>query len=238
MKTLVNVRASSWLLLTGLCSSYVLALGLPVSWGWENGPLESIQAVILLAGAFLAGIAGYQQRDMAAGKVWCVAALLWLGMLGRELSWGAALSAPSGMDALIGPFYSSSLLWWKPAVVWVCSAMALLAIYWVVRYRLIARVAVRWWHEAAMPWGCLIAFAIAMALSAVTEGHGSTLMAHIAPSARMVMEEMAETWAYVALWWAQWRLVHHMHDWRASSYLQTMHFSMRGLGEGFERRPI
>lgn len=238
MKTLVNVRASSWLLLVGLCSSYVLAMGLPLSWGWENGPLESFQAVLLLVGACLAGIAAYQQRDMAAGKVWCVAILLWLGMLGRELSWGAVFKAPLGMDPLTGPLYSSNVLWWKPAVVWVCSAMLAAALYWVVRYRLITRVGMRWWREAAMPWGCLAVFAVAMLLSAWAEGHGAWLMGMVAPAARMVMEEMAETWAYMALWWAQWRLVHHMQEWRASSYLQTMHFSMRDLGEGFERRPI
>lgn len=238
MKTLVNTRSSSWLLLGGLCACFMLAVGLPTSWGWENGPLENFQAITLLLGGLVAVMAAWQQRGMDAHKIWCVAAMLWLGMLGRELAWGAVFLPAQGFHPEAGPRYSSSVLWWKPAVVWVCSIMLVACAYWVLRYRLIPRVLLRWLRERAMPWGCLVVFVAAMLLSALAEGHGSLALSHLPHTTTMVMEEMAECWAYLSLWWGQWVLVHHMQEWRSSSYLQTMHFSLSSLGERFERRSI
>lgn len=238
MKTLINVRLSTWVLLLGLCVSYVCAAALPASWGWENGPLETYQAVTLLVGVLLSWIAAYQQRDMSTSKIWLVASLFWLGMLGRELAWGAVFLPAMGVDPQSGPRYTSSVLWWKPAVVWVCSALLVVCLYWVVRYRLLQRVVLRWLRERSMTWGCLMVFVLAMVMGAMAEGHAGGLLDKLPESARMVMEEMAECWAYMALWWAQWRLVHDMQDWRASSYLQAMHFALPSLGESFERRSI
>lgn len=238
VKTLLNLRASDAWLLLGLCLCFVGASGLPASWGWENGPLESFQAFTLLLGMLMAWLAAYQQRDMAASKIWMVASLFWLGMLGRELAWGAVFLAPLGMDAESGPRYTSSVLWWKPAVVWVGAAMLLMCAYWTARYRLLSRVVLRWMREHDLPWGGLAVFVLAMVLSALAEGHAGDKLAHLSESSRMAMEEMCECWAYMALWWAQWRLVHTMQDWRGSSYLQTMHFSLGSLGESFERRSI
>ena len=238
MKTLNNVRSSSWLLLGGLCACFMLAMGLPASWGWENGPLENVQALTLLVGLVVAVIAAVQQRSMAAGKIWWVAALFWLAMLGRELAWGAVFLPAQGFNPETGPRYSSSVLWWKPAVVWVCSAMLAACAYWVLRYRLVPRVLLRWLRERAMPWGCLGVFVLAMLLSALVEGHGKLPIPHLPESMLLAMEEMAECWAYLSLWWAQWVLVHHMQEWRTSSYLQTLHFSISAVGESFERRAI
>ena len=217
MKTLVNVRASSWVLLLGLLASFVAAAGLPAFWGWENGPLESFQSLILLLGMSTAWWAAYRQRDASTSKIWLVASLFWLGMLGRELAWGAVFLPPVGMHAESGPTYTSSILWWKPAVVWVCSAMLLACVYWVLRYRLISRVVVRWWREGQMPWGCLAVFVLSMLLGAVAEGHGAgEWLQSLGEGTRMAMEEMCECWAYMALWWAQWRLVQVAHGWHAS----------------------
>lgn len=238
MKTLVTVRSSSWVLLLGLCVSFVAASGLPMSWGWENGPLENFQAVTLLIGMLVAWMAAYQQRDMGSSKIWLVASMFWLGMFGRELAWGAVFMPPLGVDEHGAPYYTSSVLWWKPAVVWVCVGMLLACVYWVARYRLLTRVVLRWLGERSMPWGCLAVFVLAMVLSAVAEGHGITWLAKLSAPNLMAMEEMSECWAYLALWWAQWRLVHEMQDWRASNYLQTMHFSFSSLSKRFERRSI
>lgn len=238
MKTLINMRSSTGLLLGGLCACFMLAMGLPVSWGWENGPLENLQAVILLVGMLVAVMAAGQQRHMPAGKIWWVAALLWLGMLGRELAWGAVFLPAHGFDPETGPRFTSSILWWKPAVVWLCAALLAGCVYWVLRYRLIPRVLLRWLREGAMPWGCLAVFVLAMVLSAVTEGHGQLPALPLPEMTLLAMEEMAECWAYLSLWWGQWVLVHHMQEWRSSSYLQTMHFSLSAVGERFERRSI
>lgn len=238
MKTLVNARSSTWLMLGGLCACFMLAMGLPVSWGWENGPLENFQAVILLVGMWVAVMAAWQQRGMSAGNIWWVAAMFWLGMLGRELAWGAVFLPAQGFDPESGPRYTSSILWWKPAVMWVCLGMLGACAYWVLRYRLVPRVLMRWLRERAMPWGCLGIFVLAMVLSAMAEGHAKLPIFHLPEMTLMAMEEMAECWAYLALWWGQWVLVHHMQEWRSSSYLQTMHFSLSSLSESFERRSI
>lgn len=238
MKTLLNVRWSSWLLLAGLCAGCRLAARLPAAWGWENGPLENVQAMTLLAGLALACLAAWQQRDMAAGKIWCIAMLFWLDMLGRELAWGAVFLPPLQMHADSGPLYSAHGLWWQPAVAWVCAAMLLLGLYWVARFHLLQAVVLRWLRERAMPWGCLLVFGVAMALAALAANHASGFSVPGEPAALVVLEEMAQCWAYVALWWGQWQLVQHMQAWRASSYLQTLHFSLNSLREGFEHRSI
>ena len=66
MRTLVNIRSSSWLLLAGLCVSVVLSVGFPLSWGQEYGLLENVQAATLLLGMLVALMAARQQRGMAA----------------------------------------------------------------------------------------------------------------------------------------------------------------------------
>lgn len=229
MNILARTQRSSALLLAGLCSSWVLAAGLPVFWGWENGPLESFQILTLLAGLGVAVVVAWLQRDRAEGKVWCIAAFFWLAMLGRELAWGAVFLPPLHVNDASGPRYTSSVLWWKPAVVWVFTAMLLLSLCWVARLRLLQRVALRWLHERALPWGCLAVFVLAMLLSAVAEGHIRVAMVQEAGASLMAMEEMAECWAYLALCWGQWLLVQHMRAWSASSYLQTMHLPLRSL---------
>lgn len=69
MRTLVNIRSSSWLLLAGLCVSFVLSVGLPLSWGQQYGLLENVQAATLLLGMLVALMAARQQRGMAASKI-------------------------------------------------------------------------------------------------------------------------------------------------------------------------
>ena len=238
MRTHVNVRASSWILLLGLCLGYILAAGLPVSWGKHYGVLESVQTALLLSGVLVALLAAYRQRAMAAGKMWWVAVMGWLGVLGHELGWHAGVMLP------LAPTWGGAepsrawALWQQQAAVGVYASMALAAVYWVLRYRLLSRVVVRWWHESAMPWGCMLVCALAVLLASVAQGQLGLPMPLLPETTRSVMAEMTECWAYAALWWAQWLLLHHMQDWRLSSYLQTMHFSRSSLGERFERRSI
>ena len=146
-----------------------MALWLPTSWGWENGPLEDLQALCLLGGLLVSLWAAYQQRHLPQSKLWWVIATLWLGMLGRELAWGAAFLPPIEMLADTGPLIRSRVLWWKPVVVWVCAALLVLSAYVVLRYRLLQTVVARWAREHAIPWGCLVLFVAAMLLSAWTE---------------------------------------------------------------------
>ncbi|MBP8187338.1 MAG: hypothetical protein KAX76_06320, partial [Comamonas sp.] len=160
MRTLVNIRSGSWLLLAGLCVSFVLSVGLPLSWGQEYGLLENVQAATLLLGMLVALMAARQQRGMAASKIWWVASLCWLSVLGQELAWDAlsAASVSAGAGNAIG---SWGLLWWKPAMMSLYLGMLLACLYWVVRHRLISRVVLRWLREGAVPWGCLLVAGLA-----------------------------------------------------------------------------
>lgn len=231
MRTRVNVRASSWMLLVGLCVAYILAAGLPAAWGSPSGPLAGLQIVTLLLGLLLALVAAYQQRAMAVGKVWLVVAIGWLALLCQELVWPAAWQPRwDGMPAAYGQGA------WMSATLWALGVVA--SAYWVLRYRLISRVVLRWLRESAMPWGCAAVAVLAWGLSTWALGQWGAVLSPVPADSGRVMAAMAQCWAYMALWWGQWLLVHHMQEWRSSSYLQTLHFSRTSLGERFERRSI
>lgn len=225
----IEKRASFWLLM-GLVLSLPLAQLLPVSWGWENGPLETLQAFILLAGSLTAAWNAWRQRHQNGAAIWRIATIFWLCMLGRELSWGAVFYAPLGMDAHSGPLYSSSVLWFKPAVKWVCAALLMLCIFWVWHCQLLGRVLWPWLQQRLMPWGCLLVFGLSMLLSANAEGHSYLPWIHAWPITGMVAEEMTECWAYLALWWAQWHLISCTTAWwrhrRVPMHLRYLHTSM------------
>ena len=73
---------------------YPMAPWLPVTMGWENGVLENLQLVQLLAGA---GLAWWFARTGHAALGY-TAVMVWLVLAARELSWGATLwAAPLGM---------------------------------------------------------------------------------------------------------------------------------------------
>lgn len=191
------------ILLIGLMVSTAVSTRLPTHWGWENGPLEQTQVVILLAGLAVAVWAARRQSGSAFGYVWRIAAFFWLAMAAREMGWGATWLPAYDFDPLEGPLYSSRHLWWKPAVPWVCGLLLLISAYWVVRHRIIGSVIWFWMQRRRFPWATLAMFVLAMLVSAVAEGHaGVDWISGVVP------EEMAECWAYLALWWAQWCLIH------------------------------
>jgi len=63
---------------------------LPIWFGWENGPLESAQNVLLLAGFVicLCYQKGAKGRSKKESQMWLSVGLFYLFMLARELSWG------------------------------------------------------------------------------------------------------------------------------------------------------
>lgn len=68
---------------------------LPDWCSWENQPLENIQAVMLLVGAFLAfKVAQHNTNDKKLHALWLWTIPLWLFLLGRELSWGRVFLTP------------------------------------------------------------------------------------------------------------------------------------------------
>lgn len=207
MVTLGIEKRASVALLVGLTMSLPLAHLLPVAWGWENGLLETLQALALLAGLLTAVWSAWSQRHQSGAAIWRIAAIFWLCMLGRELAWGAVFYAPLGMDVQSGPLYRSSVLWFKPAVKWVCAALLVLCIFWVWRCQLLGRVVWPWLQQRLVPWRCLLLFVLCMLLSANAEGHRYVPFLESLPITGIVAEEMAECWAYLCLWWAQWHLI-------------------------------
>ena len=208
-------RGSCALLLILILSSATVSGWLPLSWGWENGFLENAQAVLLMAGfAYACWHALVQTGSVAA--LWKIASLFWLAMAGRELAWGAAFLKPMGYTSE-GPVISSRVLWYRPTVPWLCAAMLLMCVYWLWRHRVIQTVAMRLWKEHAFPLLSLALFVLAMLVSNMAEGHGFTALARWLEMAQpMVTEELAEFWAYAALWLSQWLLVQHTAAWLRS----------------------
>ncbi len=196
-----------------LVLSLPLAYLLPQSLGWENGLLENVQVVILLAGLLAAVVAAGRQRGTAAAPLWWVALAFWLVFMGRELAWGAAFLPAIGHNQL-GPTISSSVLWFRPAVPWVCAALLLLCCHWMLRHRLWGRVLLRLQRERAWPVTSVLLFVLAMVISTNAEGHGFVHLQDWFGTQAVVLEELAETWGYAALWLAQWALVRHTAAWR------------------------
>lgn len=205
-QTTTSAKWGNIVLLLALLCSMPVSLYLPLEWGWENGPVENAQVLVLLAG-LVAALWGTGRHSHPTRMLWWVASLFWLVMAGRELAWGAAFLPEVGFDPLTGPTITSKILWYRPAVPWVIGAMLAWVIYAVVRYRLVTRVVWPWLRDRQVPWASLGLFVLAMLVSAHAEGHALMALPLPPERAAMVMEEVAELWAYAALFWAQWQLV-------------------------------
>lgn len=200
------------MILVGLMVSFPLAFSLPQSTGWENGLFENIQAVTLVLGLVSALVAGRRQAGSPAAALWWIAALFWLVFLGRELAWGAAF-LPSEESGKWGPVISSQALWYRPVVKWVVAGLLVLCCYWFVRHALWRQVLVRLVRDRAIPVFSLLLFIAAMVISTNAEGHGFITLQNWFGTQVIVLEELVETWAYFALWLAQWTLIRHTRGW-------------------------
>jgi hypothetical protein len=174
---------------------YLLSGALPLQVGWENGALESMQNGLLGAAAVLSLVMAWTRRGHAQRSFWLAAALVWLLLLGRELSWGGVFMAPLETDTVSGPFYSSRVLAYKPLIPWLGLAVVLLAAGLVVHARV---VRVAWQRRALVPWGALVA-----ALAYGAAASWAEQAAQLVPKAQ-VMEELFETFAYLMLLGAHW----------------------------------
>lgn len=183
---------------------------LPARAAWENGWIENLQLAILVGGGVIAlgrAIASWRQGagpDVVALTVCLVP--VWLLLAARELSWGAALLPPLSIGA-DGPEYSSSVLWYKPAVAPVAVALLVGAgclFAWFRAERLVWAVL----RAGHFPWIELCLGMAAALLSTYGEGH--LLGMHVSPHwghNAAVLEEWAEVAAYMALVLAQWQVL-------------------------------
>lgn len=196
------------LLLLAMGLGYPVALLLPITAGWENSLLESLQVALLLAGGVWAwgfARAGGAVGDAAWNAFGRAAALVWWVLAAREMSWGAVFSEPQRM-ASWGPVYSSSALWYKPAVYPVVALLLCVCLYLVLRHRVLPRLW-RLVRGAPFAWLELGLAVLAVLLGTYAEGH----LPGVAPPAglgakALVMEEWMESVAYGALLAAQWRV--------------------------------
>lgn len=101
-----RIYPSTWVSLLLVASLFPLSLSLPAWWGWENGPVENTQVVILIVGAVLSFFAArHNYDDSQTCKLWLWTIPVWLLMVGRELSWGRVFFDPVtvGPDGPIFP---------------------------------------------------------------------------------------------------------------------------------------
>lgn len=105
---------------------------LPAWWGWENGPLENTQVLILGIGLVLSWLAAWNNRDDRNSRnLWLWLTPCWLLCILRELSWGRVFY-PISMGAHGPEFISLQQLWYgslvKPLVA-IAVIVTLVGIY-------------------------------------------------------------------------------------------------------------
>lgn len=171
--------------------SYYIAAYLPLNWGWENGPLEWSQVVILALGACLTSYwwqEATSTRRFHHARFFAWALPLWLLMIGRELSWGRVFYQ-SGFDPVSGPSFASlSQLPYGKIVYPVIAVIIIAWLFAVIKYKLYA-VPYELFRQGRFPNGEFILVILSFFVAYVAEKH-----LHNA-----IMEELIECVAYLSL---------------------------------------
>lgn len=187
-----------------------LAPLLPVTTGWENGPIENSQVVILLGGFFCAAIFYFRQSEARLKALWLCIMPVWLILAMRELSWGAVFYPPLEFFGYTGPVFSSRIqLWYKPFVTPVVLILLGLSLFHFLRtrqYRTLSAL----FRARSVPVTEFLVVVILMIASAASEGHmGSAvkMRMNLHMGAPQVFEESVELFAYLTLVLAQFRVL-------------------------------
>lgn len=187
-----------------LLSAYPLSFVIPGTWGWENGMLENLQVLVLLAGLWTSIVFSQKGRHRDSQRVALGAMLMWTVFAARELSWGAVFLTPTAMTET-GPTFSARLLPYHGMVdVLVVLAVLVSAVLFVLG-RLFG-VLMQQLRDGRFPWIETGTMVLAALGSTYAEGH-----LHIAGHLNLpelqcqVIEEFCELVAYVALYLAQAR---------------------------------
>lgn len=116
---------TTWISIGLLFSIVPLGIVLPPWWAWENGPIESTQVVILMAGLIASSLIAWNSRNDEFGKVWMWTTPAWLLLVSRELSWGQVFF-PIINDGLSEPkFIPLQKLWYGPYINFVMGIIVL-----------------------------------------------------------------------------------------------------------------
>lgn len=178
--------------------SYFIGHHLPLSWGWENSPLEWSQVVILLMGAFLSGKWGQEAKSGGRHQharffTWAIP--LWLLMAGREMSWGRVFY-PLGTNAETGPFFVTvSQLPYGPIVYPVLTIIIGVWLLAVIRYKLYA-IPYELFRQRRFPIPEFLLIIFSIIVANIAEKH-----MHFE-----IMEEIVECVAYLSIILTEYRI--------------------------------
>lgn len=181
---------------------FPLGLMLPGWWGFENGPVENTQAVILVIG-FLHAIILFRRADPRSKRLWLAGIPLWFVLIARELSFGAVFLPPNRLSAH-GPVFSVNQLSYKPFITPVVLALIVFTIA-VIAIKRLDRLGLELLREKMAPWFSLGLVAVAMTLSTIAEGNLGFRLPMDGLAAQNA-EEIIELGAYLALWAAQFEI--------------------------------
>lgn len=178
-------------LMAVIAFSYFADSTLPLTWGWENGPLEWSQVVILATGALLTGRwwqEAISSRRFHHARLFAWAMPLWLLMIGRELSWGRVFYQ-AGLDPIEGPYFISVAQ--LPYGKFVYPVLAMIILSWlfaVIKYKLYA-IPYELFRQGRFPTSEFILVVLSFVIAYIAEQH-----LH-----KAIMEELVECVAYLSL---------------------------------------
>lgn len=185
-----------------LVFGFPLGMALPGWWGWENQPVENIQAAILIFG-FIHTILLYRKADERSKWLWLAGIPLWFVLIAREFSFGAVFLPPTGMSAH-GPAFSVNQLAYKPFITPVVLLLIAFSVGIIVWKRL-AELGIQLLREGHAPWFSMGLVTAGMIVSSIAEGNLGFRLPIDKDSAQNV-EEIIELGAYLALWAAQFEI--------------------------------
>lgn len=190
-----------------LFAFFQIAPLLPDSLGWENGPVENTQVVLLVLGGIMAIVLALKAPAQPARCFWWIIMPFWFSMAMRELSWGATLLPPIDFSPVMGPSFSSSQqLPYKPLVAPFLSAMLLVMALAGLKFK-VWRLTPVLWRTRSLPILEMLLFIACMLVSTAAEGHMGLSIPPMEEAKAQNLEELAELWAYVMLLLAQWRVM-------------------------------
>ena len=119
-----------------LVLAYPVSRIVPHSWAWENGVFEWAQAFILFL--VLVTAFGYSKKATTRylARFWFYQTPIWLILLGRETSWGAAFFPYRAFNSHGPVLVSYKSLWYSPAVYPALGILLVFTIYKIVKHRL------------------------------------------------------------------------------------------------------
>jgi hypothetical protein len=196
-----GMKQLRWLGVALLVLGFPAAGILPAWAGFENGPIEVGQVLILLGGAAMAlWFAIYNHTKLR--WFWLAVSIVWTILAFRELSWGGVFMSPLSISDE-GPFFSSSQLWYKPYITPALIVVGLICAVFSIKGKgiYVLRFLIVTWR---FPFADILLFIVAMIVSAGAEGH---MGLNFGDWGHMqILEEMSETAAYVFLISAQARV--------------------------------